>query len=85
MTRAQVRATGAPLHCTVDGLTLSKVKKMKARMMEEIHTEDIKIYQIPEAKLRDSVSFTVCGANSAVGAKPSGAISTPGEWWRLTV
>ena len=87
-----------PVIAKADCLTMGEVKKLKTRILKELETAGVQIYQLPEvdsdedeeyrqevSELRDSLPFTVCGANSAVGAKPSGAISTPGEWWRLTV
>ena len=55
-----------PVIAKADGLTVSEIKKMKARIREEIQAEIIKIYQIPEVGLRDSVPFAVCGADTKV-------------------
>ena len=55
-----------PVIAKADGLTVSEKKKMKARIMEEIKAEDIKIYQIPEGELWDSIPFAVCGADTKV-------------------
>ena len=55
-----------PVIAKADCLSINEVKKMKARIAEEIKSEDIKIYQIPQVGLRDSVPFTVCGADTMV-------------------
>ena len=58
---------------------MSEIKKLKARILEEIHAAGIKIYNLPDvdtdedeeyklqvAQLRESIPFAVCGANAMV-------------------
>lgn len=68
-----------PVIAKADCLTMGEVQKLKARILKELETAGIKLYQFPEvdsdeeeeykvevAELRDSVPFTVVGANTLV-------------------
>merc|ERR1712002_855257 len=68
-----------PVIAKSDCLTMSEIKKLKARILEEIRGAGIKIYNLPDvdtdedeeyklqvAQLRESIPFAVCGANAMV-------------------
>ena len=70
-----------PVIAKADCLTVGEVKKLKVRILDELEAAEIEIYQLPEAEadseeesgwatevaeLRDSVPFTVCGADTMV-------------------
>ena len=68
-----------PVIAKSDCLTMSEIKKLKARILEEIKEAGIKIYNLPDvdsdedeeykqqvAQLRESIPFAVCGANAMV-------------------
>jgi len=68
-----------PVIAKSDCLTMSEIKKLKARILEEIRAAGIKIYNLPDvdtdedeeyklqvAQLRESIPFAVCGANAMV-------------------
>merc|ERR1712113_978187 len=59
--------------------TMAEIKKLKARILQELGAAGIRIYQLPDvdsdedeaykvevAQLRESVPFAVCGANAMV-------------------
>ena len=68
-----------PVIAKSDMLDTAAIKKLKARILEEIGTAGIRIYQLPDvdidededykaqvAQLRESVPFAVCGVNAMV-------------------
>ena len=68
-----------PVIAKSDCLTMTEIKKLKVRILEELGAAGIKIYQLPDvdsdedeaykvevAQLRESVPFAVCGANAMV-------------------
>jgi len=68
-----------PVIAKSDCLTMSEIKKLKVRILEEINAAGIKIYNLPDvdtdedeeyklqvAQLRESIPFAVCGANAMV-------------------
>ena len=68
-----------PVIAKSDCLTMAEIKKHKTRIMEELTTAGIRIYQLPEvdsdedeeyklqvANLKHSIPFAVCGANAMV-------------------
>lgn len=68
-----------PVIAKSDCLTMSEIKKLKKRILEEIRENGIKIYSLPDvdsdedeeyklqvAQLRESIPFAVCGANAMV-------------------
>jgi len=68
-----------PVIAKSDCLTMAEIKKLKARILEEIACNGIKIYNLPDvdsdedeeykqqvAELRNSIPFAVCGANAVV-------------------
>ena len=68
-----------PVIAKADCLTMGEVKKLKTRILKELETAGVQIYQLPEvdsdedeeyrqevSELRDSLPFTVCGANTLV-------------------
>ena len=68
-----------PVIAKSDCLTMAEIKKLKARIIEELAGAGIRIYQLPDvdqdedeeyklqvAQLRQSIPFAVCGANAMV-------------------
>jgi len=68
-----------PVIAKSDCLTMTEIKKLKARIIEELGAAGIRIYQLPDvdtdedeeyklqvAQLRQSIPFAVCGANAMV-------------------
>ena len=68
-----------PVIAKSDCLTMAEIKRLKARILEEINAAGIKIYNLPDvdtdedeeyklqvAQLRESIPFAVCGANAMV-------------------
>ena len=68
-----------PVIAKSDCLTMTEIKKLKSRIIEELHAAGIRIYQLPDvdsdedeeyklqvAQLRQSIPFAVCGANAMV-------------------
>jgi len=68
-----------PVIAKSDCLTVTEIKKLKQRILEEIHANGIRIYSLPDvdtdededyklqvAQLRESIPFAVCGANAMV-------------------
>lgn len=68
-----------PVIAKSDCLTMAEIKKLKTRIMEELTSAGIRIYQLPDvdsdedeeyklqvANLRHSIPFAVCGANAMV-------------------
>jgi len=68
-----------PVIAKSDCLTMTEIKKLKVRIIEELTGAGIRIYQLPDvdsdedeeyklqvAQLRQSVPFAVCGANAMV-------------------
>ena len=68
-----------PVIAKSDCLTMSEIKRLKVRILEEIKAAGIKIYNLPDvdtdedeeyklqvAQLRESIPFAVCGANAMV-------------------
>jgi len=68
-----------PVIAKSDCLTMTEIKKLKVRILEELGAAGIRIYQLPDvdsdedeeykvqvAQLRESVPFAVCGANAMV-------------------
>jgi len=68
-----------PVIAKSDCLTMSEIKRLKTRILEEIGAAGIRIYSLPDvdtdedeeykqqvAQLRESIPFAVCGANAMV-------------------
>jgi len=68
-----------PVIAKSDCLTMTEIKKLKSRIIEELQSAGIRIYQLPDvdsdedeeykhqvANLRQSIPFAVCGANAMV-------------------
>ena len=68
-----------PVIAKSDCLTMTEIKKLKKRILEEIKENGIRIYNLPDvdsdedeeykvqvAQLRESIPFAVCGANAMV-------------------
>lgn len=68
-----------PVIAKSDCLTMAEIKKLKARILQEIAENGIRIYSLPDvdsdedeeykiqvAQLRESIPFAVCGANAMV-------------------
>lgn len=68
-----------PIIAKSDSLTQTEIKKLKNRILQEIHENGIRIYSLPDcdsdededykvqvSQLRDSIPFAVIGANATV-------------------
>ena len=73
------KVNSVPVIAKSDCLTMAEIKKLKARIIEELAGAGIRIYQLPDvdqdedeeyklqvAQLRQSIPFAVCGANAMV-------------------
>ena len=82
-----------PVIAKSDCLTMSEIKRLKTRILEEIGAAGIRIYSLPDvdtdedeeykqqvAQLRESIPFAVCGANAMVevGGRKVGPLQSSG-------
>ena len=85
-----------PVIAKSDCLTMSEIKRLKTRILEEIGAAGIRIYSLPDvdtdedeeykqqvAQLRESIPFAVCGANAMVevGGRKVGPLQSWGPMY----